>query len=69
VNELDYWKWMILIIEDEWWKLSIRFIEGEWWKLFIRFIEGEWFWSLKNDKIDDKIYWRWIWMIQIIEDE
>jgi hypothetical protein len=30
MNDFNYWRWMIHIIEDEWYILSTRFIEGEW---------------------------------------
>jgi hypothetical protein len=41
MNESNYWKWMIRIIDDEWWWLSMRFIEEQW--LSTRFIVDEWF--------------------------
>jgi hypothetical protein len=39
MNDSNYWRWMILIIEDEW----LRFIEDVWSRFSIRFIEDEWF--------------------------
>ena len=44
MNDYDYWRWMIIIIEDEWLKISIRFSEDEWSRLSIWFIEDEGWW-------------------------
>jgi hypothetical protein len=50
MNNSDYWKWMIKIIEDDWSDLSTRFIEDESLKLSMKFIEDEWWRLLKmND--------------------
>jgi len=53
----NYWRCMILIIEDEWFWLSIRFIEDVWWMIrMIQIIEDEWFW-LSIRFIED-VWWK-----------
>jgi hypothetical protein len=76
MNDSDYWRWMIHIIEDVWWKLSTWIIDDEWWRLFKMIDSYYWWWMMKNIH---KIYWWWMmknihmiywwWMIHIIDDE
>jgi hypothetical protein len=53
MNDSNYWRWMIQIIEDEWfWLLKVndkdypqdllKMNESNYWRWMILIIEGEW---------------------------